>query len=197
VSVEAEKAALRRAMRDALAALGEAERTRRSGLVVERASALRELGVARTLLVFRSLATEVATEGLLSAALARSQRVYAPRIDGSRLVFLRVGPQTRWRRAATLPIEEPEDGEPLSAAELASPSAVAIVPGLAFSERGDRLGRGGGHYDRALGAASRAGLLLVGLAFDLQVHPEIPTAPHDVPADVVVTESRTLRRASA
>ncbi len=190
--IDSEKAAIRRTMHEALAALDDGERARRGRLVAERAEALPELRAAATLLLFRSLPAEVPTESLFSGALARGQRVYAPRIEGGGLVFVRIGPETRWRRGPRLAIEEPEDGALLADGEL---PALAIVPGLAFTERCDRLGRGGGHYDRALAAAPLAGRLrTVGLSLDLQVLREIPVAPHDVAVDLVVTESRTIRR---
>ncbi len=192
VTIDSEKAGIRRTIHEALAALGDVERARRGRLAADRAEALPELRAAATVLFFRSLAAEIQTESLFSGALARGQRVYAPRIEGGGLVFVRIGPETRWRRGPRLAIEEPEGGALLAAGEL---PALAIVPGLAFSERCDRLGRGGGHYDRALAAAPLAGRVrTVGLSLDLQVLREIPVAAHDVPVDLVVTESRTIRR---
>jgi len=67
---------------------------------------------------------------------------------------------------------------------------LVIVPGVAFTERGARLGRGGGWYDRLL-PQLRADCATVGVAFDIQVLPELPVEPHDVPVDVVVTETHT------
>jgi 5-formyltetrahydrofolate cyclo-ligase len=65
-----------------------------------------------------------------------------------------------------------------------------VVPGVAFSTDGRRLGRGGGYYDETLALADRA--LAVGVAFDCCVEPEVPVDPHDRLVDVLVTESRTL-----
>jgi 5-formyltetrahydrofolate cyclo-ligase len=77
----------------------------------------------------------------------------------------------------------------------ADPAAfdLVVVPGVAFTERGDRLGRGGGWYDRLI-PALRPGCATVGVAFDIQVLPELPAEPHDARVSVVVTETRTLRR---
>jgi len=68
---------------------------------------------------------------------------------------------------------------------------VVIVPGLAFTERGDRLGQGGGWYDRFL-AGVRADCVTIGVCFDEQVVAAIPVEPHDVPVDRVVTPTRTI-----
>jgi 5-formyltetrahydrofolate cyclo-ligase len=65
-----------------------------------------------------------------------------------------------------------------------------VVPGVAFSEEGHRLGRGGGYYDATLGLAARAAR--VGLAFDAQIVPTLPAEPHDAAMDAVVSEARTL-----
>jgi 5-formyltetrahydrofolate cyclo-ligase len=65
-----------------------------------------------------------------------------------------------------------------------------IVPGVAFCADGRRLGNGWGYYDRLLaGVGSTA--VKVGLAFDCQLLPWLPSQEHDVRMDLVVTESRT------
>lgn len=66
---------------------------------------------------------------------------------------------------------------------------LILVPGLAFSKDRHRLGRGGGFFDRLLaGPASRA--FKLGICFALQLVDEIPTEPHDVVLDAVVTDER-------
>lgn len=65
------------------------------------------------------------------------------------------------------------------------------VPGLAFDGYGNRLGQGGGWYDRVLADAQHA--LKIGIAFDWQIVDELPYEPHDVCMDYVVTDLRTLK----
>lgn len=74
------------------------------------------------------------------------------------------------------------------------PSALqgAVVPGLGFDPAGNRLGYGGGHFDRFLGRLSR-GAVVIGIALDDQVVDAIPVEPHDRPVDVIVTPTSTLR----
>jgi 5-formyltetrahydrofolate cyclo-ligase len=64
------------------------------------------------------------------------------------------------------------------------------MPGVAFSEDGLRLGRGGGYYDATL--RELPGAVRVGLAFDVQVVPALLREAHDAPMDAVVTERRVL-----
>ena len=63
---------------------------------------------------------------------------------------------------------------------------VVIVPGLAFTAAGDRLGQGGGWYDRVLSAV-RDDCLTIGVCFAEQLVDELPTEPHDVRLDRVHT----------
>lgn len=73
---------------------------------------------------------------------------------------------------------------------------IVVVPGIAFSYDGFRIGFGAGHYDRAIAAwkadGSRARICVLGLAYDFQVVEAFPVEPHDQPLDGVVTESRAF-----
>ena len=69
---------------------------------------------------------------------------------------------------------------------------VVIVPGLAFTAAGDRLGQGGGWYDRFLSDA-RPDCVAIGVCFNEQIVDALPTEPHDVTMDVVVTDRGVLR----
>ena len=62
---------------------------------------------------------------------------------------------------------------------------VVIVPGLAFTLDGGRLGQGGGWYDRFL-PRRRPDCLMVGVCFTEQLRSEVPTAAHDVQLDLVI-----------
>ncbi|MFA0753197.1 MAG: hypothetical protein IMHGJWDQ_000968 [Candidatus Fervidibacter sp.] len=70
---------------------------------------------------------------------------------------------------------------------------LLVVPGRAFDECGNRLGRGLGYYDRFLKLLPPR-TLKIALAFECQIVQRIPTKPNDVPMDVVITEQRILFR---
>mgnify|MGYP000539144799 CR=1 FL=1 len=65
---------------------------------------------------------------------------------------------------------------------------VVFVPLVAFTERGERLGQGGGHYDRWL--AGNPDALPIGMAWDVQQTDSLPTEPHDRSLAAVVTPTR-------
>ena len=77
--------------------------------------------------------------------------------------------------------------QPSAEAETVVPSVV-FAPLLGFTERGDRLGQGGGHYDRWLSEHPDA--LAIGMAWDLQRRNALPVESHDVRLNAVVTPSR-------
>ncbi len=93
-------------------------------------------------------------------------------------------------RAGRFGISEPT--APPLGREAITNAGVVICPGLAADERGQRLGRGGGSFDRALSRVPGRVLRVV-LLYDDEVLATVPTAHHDQPVDVIVTPRRTLR----
>ena len=109
-------------------------------------------------------------------------KVVAPRWNGEvyELAVLK-GLDDAHLRKGPMGILEPAE------AEIVSPKAVEVwlVPGLAFTRSGKRLGYGGGWYDRLLAKASKASLKL-GIAHAFQVVDDLPSEPHDVLLSKVV-----------
>lgn len=64
---------------------------------------------------------------------------------------------------------------------------VVVLPGVAFTVHGHRLGRGGGWYDRFLSELP-ASVTTIGVAFEEQIVPHLPVESHDVRLDMVVTD---------
>lgn len=182
------KRALRAAVLAARGRLDPSARAQASTAVVARLEALDLVRGARTLAVYAPLGSEVDVLELARRLAGRGVRVLFPRV---------VRGERRMRLAACAP-EDLVPG-PLGALEppAAAPSVeagevdCALVPGLAFSLDGHRLGRGGGHYDATLASLPRAAR--IGVAFEAQVVPAIPREPHDVTLDALVTEARALR----
>lgn len=79
-------------------------------------------------------------------------------------------------------------GPKLSAKEIAP--KIIIVPGLGFTSDGARLGRGKGFYDRYLEDSS---VIKIGIGFEMQIEQDIPTDPHDVRMDFVVTDQKIYK----
>ena len=83
-------------------------------------------------------------------------------------------------------IDEPINGEPVQFSQ----HDVVLVPLVAFDGTGQRLGQGGGFYDRAIAEAGAARPLLIGVAHAFQQVRSVPVEAWDMPLDAVVTEER-------
>lgn len=144
------------------------------------------LGSSGMLGLYAAKGSEVGTAELDAQARALGWRVAYPRVvdDQRELAFheAEIGQLAPGRFG----LREPSSDAPL--VPLDALTAV-IVPGLAFDERGGRMGWGHGYYDATLVAASQA--LRVGIAFACQIVPEVPREPHDALLHVLVTERAT------
>ena len=68
---------------------------------------------------------------------------------------------------------------------------IAIIPGIAFDEKGGRIGSGDGYYDRLIPKLPLT-TRKVSLAFDSQILPQVPTESHDKYVDIIITEKRII-----
>ena len=94
-----------------------------------------------------------------------------------------------WQPGDDLVIGKFDMQEPASESSIVTPDLV-IAPLLAFDNYGNRLGRGGGYYDRALKTLRAQGkVLVVGIAFETQLFDLIPHEEHDEKLDFVLTPS--------
>ena len=66
---------------------------------------------------------------------------------------------------------------------------VAIIPGVAFTHDGKRMGRGKGFYDRLLAPPAFRKVYKIGVALSHQIVSDLPTEPHDISLDLVLTAS--------
>lgn len=183
----AEKRALRSEMIVLRARLHPDARAEKSRAIADRIERLAPFRDARVVALYAPLGAEVDVMELARRALARGVSVVFPRaVPGERrLAFARCEPGALVR--GPLGAGEP----PASAREVSREDVgCVIVPGVAFSRDGLRLGRGGGYYDATL--AAMPGAARVGVAYDLQLLPTLPREPHDMLLDAVVTEERSL-----
>ncbi|GFH37178.1 5-formyltetrahydrofolate cyclo-ligase [Streptomyces pacificus] len=181
------KGTLRRELLDARRLLS-AEDVRESSLVLaRRAVELPELAGARTVAAYVSVGREPGTRTLLDALRTRGVRVLLPvLLDDNDLDWaVYEGPDRLV--PARRGLAEPA-GPPLGQRAVLEADTV-LLPGLAVDERGMRLGRGGGSYDRVLARLEAAGArpALVVLLYGHEVVARVPEEPHDHPVHAAVT----------
>jgi 5-formyltetrahydrofolate cyclo-ligase len=152
--------------------------------------ALPEITVSSTVAGHLSIGTEPPTMHLLEALRSRGVRVVLPVTrDDLDLDWAGYDGPDRLAQAGR-GLREPT-GPRLGTAAVTAADAV-VVPGLAVDERGIRLGRGGGSYDRAL-ARVPAGRPVIVLLYDDELLPAVPAEPHDRAVTIAVTPSRVVR----
>jgi 5-formyltetrahydrofolate cyclo-ligase len=182
---------LRRSARSLILALCPRERAAQEAVLVRLFDKLPGYAEASTILLYaKAFAEEFETRPLFIQALEAGKRVVFPRVDRRerRLNLFQITDPTVDLEPGTLEIPEPRP-HCLSV----EPEEVdwALVPGLAFDFQRHRLGRGAGHYDRLL-PRLRPDAGRWALGFDCQVVDELPSEPHDVPVDGVVTPSHWI-----
>ncbi len=169
------------------------DRDRRSGRVIATLDERLRSIAAPTQLWYLGLAEEVQTTDAVLRRLKDDEiRVVVPYCVGETLGLFELH-DPRELTAGAFGVREPAESLRRNADRQSDPSSidVAIVPGLAFDRRGNRVGFGRGYYDRLL-SRLRPGALKIGLAFDCQIFDEIQADRHDVAVDTVVTETESL-----
>lgn len=168
-----------------------------AAVLAERALELAELAGARTVAAYVSVGSEPGTRALLDALHARGTQVLLPVLladnDLDWGAYEGEGSLERVQHAGKIELLEPS-GARLGPDAVTEADAV-LLPGLAVDERGMRLGRGGGSYDRVLARLERAGAdpALVVLLYDAEVVARVPAEAHDKPVHAVVTPSGVHR----
>ena len=142
-----------------------------------RVAELDEYLTAETVMAFVAAKGEPDTDPLFARLRADGKRLVLPRVEGAEIV---VGDGDAPRAASAFGIDEPQ-GPALDRSVV----DLVVVPGLAFTADGHRLGYGGGYYDRFL--ASLPTVPTIGVCFVEQLVDELPIAPHDVKVRRVVS----------
>jgi 5-formyltetrahydrofolate cyclo-ligase len=158
--------------------------------ICDRFMALPAYAAAKTVLFYIDVRAEVRTRHSLPAALASGKTVIVPWCnDQGELELFRLADMSELA-VGMYKILEPRPELRTLAEKHVRPDDLdlVMVPGVAFDRRGGRMGHGKGYYDKLLQHA-RPDAPLVALAFECQLFPEIPVAPHDVFMDRIITES--------
>ena len=131
--------------------------------------------------IYLSFSREAPTDGLIERLLADGHKVYCPRIENGEMVAVEYGEDfTLSDYGIREPVGEAYQGE----------MDVAVVPFLAVDKRGNRLGYGGGYYDKFLknSTAKR-----VAFGYGFQIVNEVPTESWDEKMDVIVTDEEIIQ----
>jgi 5-formyltetrahydrofolate cyclo-ligase len=183
------KSSLRRRLAAARAAMPDAERTAAGRLIRDHVLEMPQVSAAGTVAAYYSIGTEPGTHGLVFALWKRGSYVVLPVLlaDGDLDWASYEGPDSlaRGPRGLLQPVE------PVRGPGTVARADVVLVPALAVDTNGNRLGRGGGSYDRAL---ARVGgqVPTIALLYDGELLDRVPAEPHDRPVRAVVRPAHGL-----
>lgn len=134
---------------------------------------------AKTVYGYLPYNQEVRTQELLQRALDDGKRVAVPKIYGDEMRFVYLQDLTQVEKGYS-GIPEPIADEPIGD----DPTALVLMPGLAFDPEGHRIGYGGGFYDKFLSVEPDHPT--IALCYEFQVFPSLETEEFDIPVDVVI-----------
>jgi len=185
--VKEEKAAVRRRMAALRSALSAQERSVQSGKIAENVLSWETYLAAEVVFVYASMGAEVETWGLMERMLADGKKLCLPRMGGKgRMSALTYAEGDELERSAYGAME------PLADAEVVHPQSIGLVlvPALAVTRAGERIGYGGGCYDRylPLTQACRAAL-----CFSQQIVDRLPVDMYDGSMNVLVAPEGVIR----
>jgi 5-formyltetrahydrofolate cyclo-ligase len=151
---------------------------------------------ASAIVLYASKGNEVSTDKILTESLSSGRAVFYPRVDAASgtIVARRVRDIAELARGAFGILEPPESADALEVSKFRP--VIICVPGVAFGLEGQRLGRGGGYYDRFIGRMGD-GAISVGLAYSFQLLDRIPETELDRRLNYILTESAIHRACDA
>ena len=152
-------------------------------------AALPEYVRARTVMYYIDVRSEVRTRHALPEALTEGKKIVVPWCnERGELELFHLESMDELALGMYKILEPKQELRALPAKQVAATDLdLVMVPGVAFTRAGARMGHGKGYYDKLLQHA-RPDAPLVALAFECQLFDEIPTAAHDIFMDMVITE---------
>ena len=175
------KTTLRSHLRRARRALSGSERQKTNAAIVERLRQVLTAPLPPALASYLALADEVDLDALHGWWWSLGHPLWLPKVDGPGQLTWHPITASDQLQSGAYGIREPDPAQ-IPAAQLPV-SATVLVPGVGFTQTGERLGQGGGFYDRLL--ATHTGPT-IGVAYRCQIVDAIPTGPWDRPVTRVI-----------
>lgn len=173
------KLQLRKQIRDIKRSMREDQITSASNRLADLFLASEFYRQAKTIYGYLPYNQEVRTYSMLEQAMLDGKRVALPKIYGNEMKFIYVDDLSLVEKGYA-GIPEPIANEPVAD----DPTALVLMPGLAFDREGHRIGYGGGFYDRFLAKEPNHPSLALCYAFQIVEH--LPTEEFDIPVDCVL-----------
>lgn len=184
----------------------------KSKRIVEKVIKHKKFQEADKVLLFASFRSEVDTTAIFKTALQMGKEVYFPKVEGKIMEFYRVGKESdllegyrgireplgdeelRFRIVQNMQTENMHQEISVLETQRTKKAShiLVIMPGVAFDAEGNRIGYGGGYYDKFLqkleSKVKKANLYKLAIAFQCQMVEKIISASYDVKPNIIITE---------
>lgn len=174
-----DKTSIRRQIREKKRAMTQEEILLRSEKLGQLLAQSQIYQSAKTIYGYLPYNQEVRTVPMLERALQDGKKVAVPKVYGDTMRFIYLEDMS-CVETGYAGIPEPVADEPVAEDK----TALVLMPGLAFTKEGDRMGYGGGFYDRFL--AEEPNHPTVALCYEFQILESLPTEEYDIPVDCVL-----------
>ncbi len=165
------------------------ERQKKSRAAAERFFRCPHYKNASAILAYYPFRSEIDTTMVIQKALSDHKKIMLPKVHQNKLqLFYTLDLKTQLQKG-TYGIMEPVQKKCVPAK--IEDIDLVLVPGVAFDRNLNRLGYGGGFYDRLLARLSPEVKKIV-LCFHIQLVPQVPTLDHDIKVDMIITESEEI-----
>ncbi|NQT67848.1 MAG: 5-formyltetrahydrofolate cyclo-ligase [Actinobacteria bacterium] len=163
------------------------DRKKRSKIIAEKFFGTAYYNNSNNILIFYPFRSETDVTIIIRQALENKKNIILPRIHGQELKLFYVDNLKKQLERGAYGIMEPTT-------DLCRPAKISdidlvVVPGISFDKNLNRLGYGGGYYDKLL-LRIPEGVKKIALCFDIQVVDSIPVSEHDIKVDILITDTK-------
>ena len=155
--------------------------------ITERLLEEEKIAEADNILLYASFGSEVDTYLLIDKLIELGRNVALPKCGSERLMTFHLIESVADLHEGMYRIPEPDSALPQPAI---TQNTICIIPGLAFTEEGGRLGYGGGYYDEFI--LNNPDIYTIALAYEELIAEQLPLMQHDLKVNMIVTEERTV-----
>lgn len=184
-----DKPDLRRQMRRVVRQMTDQQRSEKSNIACQKLIETPQFQGAPVIMTYLTLPHEIDTVQLILYAWQHRKSIAIPKVSWQQRHMIAVQISSLDTGLSTEPggLRNPISGLPVPIEDI----DLIVTPGLAFDRKGNRLGKGGGYYDRFFAhKALRA--VKCGFAFDEQITESVPTSETDQPIDMLITDKEVL-----
>lgn len=163
------------------------DRKKRSKIIAEKFFGTAYYNNSNNILIFYPFRSEIDVTIIIRQALENKKNIILPRIHDQELKLFYVDNLKKQLERGAYGIMEPIIG--LCRPAKISDIDLVVVPGISFDKNLNRLGYGGGYYDKLL-LHIPEGVKKIALCFDIQVVDSIPVSEHDIKVDILITDTK-------